>query len=96
MDTFVDVKRGSSLLPQEVISAVFKIGEADSFTTIAKNGDVYLIDLLTINHPSEEEINDRVLQYKKFSEERYTNLLTELISNDIFNSSNINLNNIVF
>ena len=96
MDTFVDVKRGSSLLPQEVISEVFKIGEGDSFTTIAKNGDVYIIDLLTINRPSEEEINDLVLQYKKFSEERYTNLLTELISNDIFNSSNINLNNIVF
>ena len=96
MDTFVDVKRGSSLLPQEVISEVFKIGEGDSFTTIAKNGDVYIIDLLSINRPSEEEINDLVLQYKKFSEERYTNLLTELISNDIFNSSNINLNNIVF
>ena len=96
MDTFVDVKRGSSLLPQEVISEIFKIGVGDSFTTIAKNGDVYIIDLLSINRPSEEEINDLVLQYKKFSEDRYTNLLTELISNDIFNSSNINLNNIVF
>jgi len=96
MDTFVDVKRGSSLLPQEVISEIFKIGVGDSFTTTAKNGDVYIIDLLSINRPSEEEINDLVLQYKKFSEDRYTNLLTELISNDIFNSSNINLNNIVF
>jgi len=96
MDTFVDVKRGSSLLPQEVISEIFEINPGDSFTSIAKNGDTYIIDLLSINRPTEDEINDLVIEYKKFSEDRYTNLLTQLISNDTFNAAEINLNNLVF
>jgi peptidyl-prolyl cis-trans isomerase D len=96
MDTFVDVKRGSSLLPQEVISEIFEINPGDSFTSIAKNGDAYIIDLLSINRPTEDEINDLVIEYKKFSEDRYTNLLTQLISNDTFNVADINLNNLVF
>ena len=96
MDTFVDVKRGSSLLPQEVISEIFEINLGDSFTSIAKNGDTYIIDLLSINRPTEDEINDLVIEYKKFSEDRYTNLLTQLISNDTFNAADINLNNLVF
>ena len=96
MDTFVDVKRGSSLLPQEVISEIFEINPGDSFTSIAKNGDTYIIDLLSINRPTEDEINDLVIEYKKFSEDRYTNLLNQLISNDTFNAAEINLNNLVF
>ena len=96
MDTFVDVKRGSSLLPQEVISEIFEINLGNSFTSIAKNGDTYIIDLLSINRPTEDEINDLVIEYKKFSEDRYTNLLTQLISNDTFNAADINLNNLVF
>ena len=96
MDTFVDVKRGSSLLPQEVISEIFEINPGDSFISIAKNGDTYIIDLLSINRPTEDEINDLVIEYKKFSEDRYTNLLTQLISNDTFNAAEINLNNLVF
>ena len=96
MDTFVDVKRGSSLLPQEVISEIFEINPGDSFISIAKNGDTYIIDLLSINRPTEDEINDLVIEYKKFSEDRYTNLLTQLISNDTFNAADINLNNLVF
>ena len=96
MDTFVDVKRGSLLLPQEVISEIFEINPGDSFISIAKNGDTYIIDLLSINRPTEDEINDLVIEYKKFSEDRYTNLLTQLISNDTFNAAEINLNNLVF
>ena len=45
MDTFVDVKRGSSLLPQEVISEIFEINLGDSFTSIAKNGDTYILNM---------------------------------------------------
>ena len=95
-DTFVDVKRSSSLLPQEIISEAFKIKSGNSFTSVANNGDTYIVDLTSINYPSKEQINDVFEEYKKFSEDRYLNLFNQLISNDIFNSSKVNLNNIVF
>ena len=95
-DTFVDVKRSSSLLPQEIIYEAFKIKSGNSFTSVANNGDTYIVDLTSINYPSKEQINDVFEEYKKFSEDRYLNLFNQLISNDIFNSSKVNLNNIVF
>jgi peptidyl-prolyl cis-trans isomerase D len=95
-DTFVDVKRSSSLLPQEIIYEAFKIKSGNSFTSVANNGDTYIVDLTSINYPSKEQIDDVFEEYKKFSEDRYLNLFNQLISNDIFNSSKVNLNNIVF
>ena len=95
-DAFIGVKRGSSLLPQEVISEAFKVNPGISLTTFANNGDAYIIDVASKNKPTNQEINNIIEQYKKFSEDRYVNLLTELISNDIFNTSQVNLNNLVF
>ena len=95
-DSFINVARGSSLLPQEVLSEAFKLLPGESISTKSISGDDYIIDLMSINKPSEEQIDDVMAQYEQFSEDRFTQQMNDLISSDLFDSSNVNLNNIVF
>ena len=95
-ESFVDVKRYSSLLPQEVISEVFKISPGESVTINARSGDVYVVDLIGINKPSPESIDTLYEQYTNFSEERAANNISAVINKEIFDSAKVNLNNMVF
>jgi len=95
-DSFINVARGSSLLPQEVLSEAFKLLPGESTSAKSISGDDYIIDLITINKPSEKQIDDVMTQYEQFSENRFTQQMNDLISSDLFDSSNVNLNNIVF
>ena len=95
-DSFINVARGSSLLPQEVLSEAFKLSPGESTSTKSISGDDYIIDLISINKPSEEQIDNVIAQYEQFSEDRFTQQMNDLISSDLFDSSNVNLNNIVF
>ena len=95
-DSFINVARGSSLLPQEVLSEAFKLLPGESTSTKSISGDDYIIDLISINKPSEEQIENVIAQYEQFSAERFTQQMNDLISSDLFDSSNVNLNNIVF
>ena len=95
-DSFINVARGSSLLPQEVLSEAFKLSPGESTSAKSISGDDYIIDLISINKPSEEQIDNVIAQYEQFSEDRFTQQLNDLISSDLFDSSNVNLNNIVF
>ena len=94
-DSFINVARGSSLLPQEVLSEAFKLLPGESTSTKSISGDNYIIDLISINKPSEEQIENVIAQYEQFSVERFTQQMNDLISSDLFDSSNVNLNNIV-
>ena len=95
-DSFINVARGSSLLPQEVLSEAFRLLPGESTSVKSISGDDYIIDLISINKPSEEQIDNVIVQYKQFSEDRFTQQMNDLISSDLFDSSNVNLNNIVF
>ena len=95
-DSFINVARGSSLLPQEVLSEAFKLSPGESTSAKSISGDDYIIDLISINKPSEEQIDNVIAQYEQFSEDRFTQQMNDLISSDLFDSSNVNLNNIVF
>jgi peptidyl-prolyl cis-trans isomerase D len=95
-DSFVNVARGSSLMPQEVLLEAFKLLPGESTSTKSISGDDYVIDLISINKPSEEQINNVMNQYQQFSEDRVTQQINVLISSELFDSSNVNLNNIVF
>ena len=95
-ESFIDVKRYSSLLPQEVISEVFKISPGESVTINARSGDVYVVDLVGINKPSSESIDTLYKQYTNFSEERAANNISAVINKEIFDSAKVNLNNMVF
>lgn len=95
-ESFVDVKRYSSLLPQEVISEIFKTFPGESVTVNSRSGDVYIVDLVAINKPSSESIDSLYEQYNKFSEERTANNISAVINKDIFDSAKVNLNDLVF
>lgn len=95
-DSFINVARGSSLLPQEVLSEAFKLLPGESTSAKSISGDDYIIDLISINKPSEKQIDDVIAQYEQFAENRFTQQMNDLISSDLFDSSNVNLNNIVF
>ena len=95
-ESFVDVKRYSSLLPQEVISEIFKTFPGESVTVNSRSGDVYIVDLVAINKPSSESIDSLYEQYNSFSEERTANNISAVINKDIFDSAKVNLNDLVF
>ena len=95
-ESFVEVKRYSSLLPQEVIQEVFKIAPGNSITVDSRSGDVYIVDLVNINKPSSESIDSLFDQYSNFSEARISSSISSVINQEIFESAKVNLNNLVF
>ena len=95
-ESFVDVKRYSSLLPQDVISEIFKLESKTSKILNSRNGDIYLVDLIKFNQPDEDVVNDLYEQYSAFSEEKLSNNISAVIEEDIFQSARINLNNLAF
>jgi len=95
-ESFVAVKRYSSLLPQEVISEVFKIAPDNSITTNARNGDIYMVDLLSMNQPTIETIDELFEQYNNFTEERVSRNISSLINEEIIDSARVNLDNLAF
>ena len=90
-ESFVAIKRYSSLLPREVISEVFKVLPGSSVSIDASNGDKYFVDLTNINKPSQELIEESYDQYKIFSEDRVSKNLTDIVSDEIFNTAKVNL-----
>ena len=95
-DSFVDVKRFSSLLPQDVLSEVFEISSGNSKIINSRNGDVYLIDLINFSEPSEDIISDLLKEYEGFANEKNSKNLTSVINSDLFDSARVNFNNLVF
>ena len=95
-ESFVEVKRYSSLLPQEVIQEVFKIAPGNSITVDSRSGDVYIVDLININKPSSESIDMLFDQYNNFSQERVSSRISSIINQELFDSAKVNLNNLVF
>ncbi len=95
-ESFVAVKRYSSLLPQEVISEVFRIAPDDSITINARNGDIYMVDLLSMNQPNVETIDELFEQYNNFTEERVSKNISSLINEEIIDSARLNLDNLTF
>jgi peptidyl-prolyl cis-trans isomerase D len=96
-ESFVDVKRYSSLLPREVVSKIFNSSVGDSISISASNGDIYLVDILNYKKPENEAIAELVNQYEGFSEERTINNISSIINDDLFDNARVNFNaNITF
>ena len=95
-DSFIEVNRYSSLMPQEILAEVFKQKTGNSISLSARNGDSYILDLVNMNSPAEESIEVLLEQYKSFSEERLSSKMSEIINEDVFNNARVNLSNLVF
>ena len=95
-DNFVDVKRYSSLLPQEVLNEIFNSMPNSTINVDTINGDKYLVEIINFNQPEESEINEALEQYGAFGQERFASKMSEIINEDAFQSARVNLNNLAF
>ena len=95
-ESFVDVKRYSSLLPREVLNTIFNASGGSRINTEASNGDNYIIDVIGFNYPPESEINEIIEEYNSIGEEIINTKMSQIVNEDVFQSARVNLNNLIF
>ena len=95
-ESFIDVKRYSSLLPREVLNTIFNTSGGSKINTEASNGDNYIIDVVGFNYPLESEINDVIEEYNSIGEEIISTKMSQIINEDVFQSARVNLSNLLF
>ena len=66
-DSFISVKRGSTLFPQDILNKIFssKLNSVESKKTF--NSDIYIFKVNKITNPSEDFINTVISEYEEFS-----------------------------
>ena len=95
-ESFVDVKRYSSLLPREVLNTIFNASGGSRINTEASNGDNYIIDVIGFNYPLESEINEIIEEYNSIGEEIINTKMSQIVNEDVFQSARVNLSNLIF
>jgi parvulin-like peptidyl-prolyl isomerase len=95
-DSFVDVKRYSSLLPREVLNTIFNASGGSRINTEASNGDNYIIDVVGFNYPPESKINEIIEEYNSIGEEIINTKMSQIVNEDVFQSARVNLSNLIF
>ena len=93
-DSFVGIKRYSSLLPAEVIQKVFISPINEQFQVSASNGDSYLMTVNSIKNPDEEFLEALGEEYKEFSRGQVSNKMATLVFDELRNSAKVNLQNL--
>jgi len=91
-ETFKDIKRYSSLLPQEVITEIFNGSTGLELSLASKNGDHYFVNISNFNPPSQEEIDEASEQYSSFDTERLISRMNGILRDDLFDKAKVNLN----
>ena len=95
-ESFVGIKRYSSLMPREVLAEVFNSQSGSSITAEASNGDKYIIDIIKFSPPEESEIEDILNEYTSFSENVLMTKMSQIINDDVFDKARVNLSNLAF
>ena len=93
-ESFVGVKRYSSLMPREVLTEVFNNKSGSEITVTASNGDKYIIDINKFNPPDDSEIEDILNEYTSFSENVLMTKMSQIINEDVFDKARVNLSNL--
>ena len=57
---------------------------------------IYMVDLLSMNQPNVETIDELFEQYNNFTEERVCKNISSLINEEIIDSARLNLDNLTF
>ncbi len=95
-ESFVDVKRYSSLLPREVLTKVFNSKSGVRLLSDANNRDKYIVDIVKFNSPSVTEIEQILNEYTSFGEDVISTKMSQIINEDVFQTARVNLNNLIF
>jgi peptidyl-prolyl cis-trans isomerase D len=93
-DSFVGIKRYSSLLPAEVIQKAFISPINEQFQVSATNGDSYRMTVNSITNPDEEFLEALGEEYKEFSKGQVSNKMATLVFDELRNSAKVNLQNL--
>ena len=66
-DSFISVKRGSTLFPQDILNKIFssKLNSVESMKTF--NSDIYIFKVNKITKPSDDFIDTIISEYEEFS-----------------------------
>ena len=94
-ESYVDVKRYSSLLPREVLREIFDSSSGSTLNLSANNGDRYIIKLNSFTKPSEEDIQEIINEYTAFGEDSFATKMQQIINEDIFQKADENLNDLL-
>ena len=95
-DSFVDIKRFSSLIPSDVLNEIFKSSEGSELNIESLNGDRYIVNILNFKDPTVDELQNVNSRYQSFGEETMSLKMTDIINEDLFGKAKLNLNDIVF
>ncbi|MFL2690258.1 MAG: SurA N-terminal domain-containing protein [Gammaproteobacteria bacterium] len=95
-DSFVDIKRFSSLIPSDVLNVIFKSSEGSELTVESSNGDRYIVNILNFKDPTVDELQNVNSRYQSFGEETMSFKMTDIINEDLFGKAKLNLNDVVF
>ena len=95
-ESFIDVKRYSSLLPREVLSSVFNSKNGARIQSESNNRDKYIIDIIQFNAPLESDIEKVLSEYSSFGEDVISTKMSQIINEDVFESARVNLSNLIF
>jgi parvulin-like peptidyl-prolyl isomerase len=93
-ESFVGVKRYSSLMPREILTEVFNSKSGSEITATASNGDKYIINITKFNSPDDSEIEDILNEYTSFSENVLMTKMSQIINEDVFDKARVNLSNL--
>ena len=94
-ESYVDVKRYSSLLPREVLQKIFNETSGTTLNIDANNGDKYVVSINSFSKPTEEEIQEIIAEYSAFGAERFSSKMQQIINDDVFQSAKVNLNDLI-
>ena len=94
-ESFVDVKRYSSLLPVEVLREIFNSSSDKTIYVDANNGDKYIINILSFKTPNDEDIKEIYAQYNDFGAEQLSAKMQQIVNEDVFQSAKVNLNSLI-
>jgi len=95
-ETFKDIKRYSSLLPQEVLTEIFNTAINSELSLTSRNGDHYFVNINKFNPPSQEEMNEAIEQYSAFDTQRLIDSMNSILNDDLFDKAKISLNEQIF
>ena len=93
-DSFISVKRGSSLFPPDVLEAIFSSKLNTVSQKKAFNSDIYIYKVSEIREPSEDFINSVIPEYQDFSSTTSLVKLNLILENEISKKIRDNIKNL--
>ena len=75
---------------------MFKHSSGEQVSVDSNNGDLYMVDVLKLNLPSDEYISEVIEQYQSLAQERASQNMSIIMNEDLFDNARVNLNNLVF